>query len=143
MDLSWESKKITYILCGIFGLFLIVSLIIMFFQKVDADNLTFKGEKTLGHYEIVKKISQSPFIVDLLEVETNKTLKNVFISQECPDYENINIVKTHQLFRYTVMNVKTGVKTYEYSGLYEAVCTLVKKEIDEDSKTDRKTLEQK
>ena len=86
----------------------------------------------LIYYKILAKNGPTPFTVDLLEVETNKTLKDVFISGTCPDYANINTTKTYQLFRYKNLQVKTGISTYSYEGLYEAVCAKVKKEINED-----------
>lgn len=132
MELDWENKKYTYITCVLLGLILIYSLIMTLVQKSEANNQVLKGEKTLGHYKILKTYGPNPFKVDMLEVETNKTLKDVFISEACPDFDNINTTKTYQLFRYTNLQVKTGIKTYSYEGLYEAVCAKVKKEINED-----------
>lgn len=132
MELDWENKKYTYIICVVLGLVLIYSLIMSMVQKSEENSQVLKGEKTLGHYKILKTYGPNPFKVDMLEVETNKTLKNVFISEACPDFDNINTAKTYQLFRYTNLQVKTGIKTYSYEGLYEAVCAKVKKEINED-----------
>lgn len=132
MELDWEKKKITYILCTIFSVILIYSLIMMFIQRNEENNQVMKGQKTLGHYKIIGKNGPSPFKVDLLEIETNKKYQDIFISATCPDYERINTNKTYQLFRYTNLQVKTGIKEYSYEGLYEAVCAKVKKEINED-----------
>lgn len=132
MELDWENKKYTYIICMLLGLVFIYSLIMIFVQKNETNNQVLKGEKTLGHYKILKTYGPEPFKVDLLEVETNKTIKNVFISEVCPDFNNINTTKTYPLFRYTNLQVKTGITSYTYEGLYEAVCTKIKKEITED-----------
>lgn len=132
MELDWENKKYTYIICLLLGLVIIYSLIMTIIQKNNESNQVLKGEKTLGHYKVLKTYGPNPFKVDLLEVETNKTLKDVFISKTCPDFNNINTSKTYQLFRYTNLQVKSGIKTYSYEGLYEAVCAKVKKEINED-----------
>lgn len=132
MELDWEKRKYTYIICMLLGLVLIGSLIMIMIQKIEENNQVLKGEKTLGHYKILKTYGPNPFKVDLLEVETNKTLNDVFISEACPDFNNINTSKTYQLFRYTNLQVKTGIKSYTYDGLYEAVCAKVKKEINED-----------
>lgn len=132
MELDWEKRKYTYIICMLLGLLLIYSLFMIMVQKNEENNQVLKGEKTLGHYKILKTYGPNPFKVDLLEVETNKTLNDVFISEACPDFDNINTSKTYQLFRYTKLQVKTGIKSYTYDGLYEAVCAKVKKEINED-----------
>lgn len=132
MELDWEKRKYTYIICMLLGLLLIYSLFMIMVQKNEENNQVLKGEKTLGHYKILKTYGPNPFKVDLLEVETNKTLNDVFISEACPDFDNINRSKTYQLFRYTNLQVKTGIKSYTYDGLYEAVCAKVKKEINED-----------
>lgn len=132
MELDWENKKYTYILCTIFGLILIYSLIMILIQKSEEKNQILKGQKTLGHYKILQKVSSNPFKVDLLEVETNKKYTDVFISATCPDYDNINISKTYKLFRYLNFQPKNEISTYSYEGLYEAVCAKVKKEINED-----------
>lgn len=132
MELDWENKKYTYIICLLLGLVIIYSLVMTLIQKNNESSQVLKGEKTLGHYKVLKTYGPNPFKVDLLEVETNKTLKDVFISKTCPDFNNINTSKTYQLFRYTNLQVKSGIKTYSYEGLYEAVCAKVKKEINED-----------
>lgn len=132
MELDWENKKYTYIACFVLVLVIIYSFSMSMMQKSDANSQILKGEKTLGHYKILSTNGPSPFKVDLLEVETNKTIKDVFISGTCPDFSNINTSKTYQLFRYKNLQVKTGVSTYSYEGLYEAVCAKVKKEINED-----------
>lgn len=134
MQLDLENKKYTYIICMILGIIFIYSLIMIIIQKSNEKEQVLKGEKTLGHYQILKTYGPTPFRVDLLEVETNKILKEVFISQTCPDFNNINTFKTYQLFRYTHLQVKTGIKSYSYDGLYEAVCAKIKKEINEDGK---------
>lgn len=134
MELDWENKKGTYITCIILGLILIYSLIMTAMQKREENSIVLKGEKTLGHYKVLKSEGPSPFKVDLLEIETNKTLKDVFISETCPDYQNINTSKKFVLFRYTNLSTKNMEKTYTYEGLYEAVCTKVKKEYNEDGK---------
>lgn len=132
MELDWENKKYTYIICAVFGVVLLYSLLMHFMQKSDENSQVLKGQKTLGHYKLLNKSGPSPFKVDLLEVETNKTYKDVFISATCPDYDNVTTNKTYQLFRYTNYQVKTGITNYNYEGLYEAVCAKVKKEINED-----------
>ena len=132
MELDWENKKYTYITCLVLFLIMIYSFAMSLMQKSEANSQILKGEKTLGHYKILAKNGPTPFTVDLLEVETNKTLKDVFISGTCPDYANINTTKTYQLFRYKNLQVKTGISTYSYEGLYEAVCAKVKKEINEE-----------
>jgi len=134
MELDWENKKGTYIACIILGLILIYSLIMTAIQKKEENSIVLKGEKTLGHYKVLKSEGPTPFKVDLLEVETNKTLKDVFISETCPDYQSINSSKSFVLFRYTNLSTKTMEKTYTYEGLYEAICTKVKKEYNEDGK---------
>lgn len=134
MELDWENKKGTYIVCMILGLILVYSLVMSFFQKREENALVLKGEKTLGHYKVLKTYGPNPFKVDLLEVETNKTLKDVFISETCSNYQNVNPSKSFILFRYTNLATKTMEKTYTYEGLYEAVCTKVKKEYNEEGK---------
>ncbi len=134
MGLDWENKKGTYIACIILGLILIYSLIMTAIQKKEENSIVLKGEKTLGHYKVLKSEGPTPFKVDLLEVETNKTLKDVFISETCPDYQSINASKSFVLFRYTNLSTRTMEKTYTYEGLYEAICTKIKKEYNEDGK---------
>lgn len=132
MELDWESKKYTYIICALLGMVFLYSLLMHFIQINDENNQVLKGQKTLGHYKLLTKNGPSPFKVDLLEIETNKTYKNVFISETCPDYQNVAVNKTYQLFKYANFQVKTAITNYSYEGLYEAVCAKVKKEINED-----------
>jgi hypothetical protein len=132
MEIDFKKRKYVYIIYIILGLFFLYSLIMIILQRNEENNQILKGEKTLGHYKILKTYGPNPFKVDLLEIETNKIIKDVFISEACPDFNNINTSKTYQLFRYTNMQVKTGIQTYSYEGLYEAVCTKIKREINED-----------
>lgn len=131
MTFNWEKHKYTYMICLFLTIIIIYTLTMVFIYKSEKNEQVLKGQKTLGHYKILKRSGPAPLHVDLLEIETNQTIKNLFVSAKCPDYRNINIGKTYALFRYNNLQVKTGISTYSYEGLYDVLCAKVKKEIQE------------
>lgn len=89
----------------------------------DKENMLIPLEKKSGYYKILSYSGPEPFIVDMVDLSTNDTIKNVFISKNCPKYKKNTIGMIVKMNKLMNLKVSTGQKVYTYSEGYDALCT--------------------
>lgn len=120
-------NKVLVIVLSLLSIILLYSISYIIYDFYIKSTMEFKGNKTLGHYTLLATKSESPFVVDLFENETNKKYIDVEISDNCPEYSSIKVNQNFTLFKYTHFKIKDQSESNSFEGLYEAACLKNKK----------------
>lgn len=87
-------------------------------------NMSVTVEKVTGNYELTKISKASPFIISVKEETTGITYNDVFISDDCPNYNTKAIVGSKLvLVRYENIKLTDKTKSYVLKGAYEQLCS--------------------
>jgi hypothetical protein len=89
----------------------------------EKNNMLIPIEKSAGNFKILKFSGPKPFVVDLVDLATDTTLHDVFITANCPQYQKNQIGMVLKMVKVVNVKASTGEKVYSFEEGYDTLCT--------------------
>lgn len=114
----------TKYLIGALSLIAFGFFIYIFFDNKTKTNMTLVVERVPAQVRLLElKIDTDGFFVNIQDINTNEKFEQVFVSKLCPLSDKNQLGKVINIRKIVLYKIKDDVKTTNFEGLYEYLCT--------------------